>query len=29
MHIYTAAKQPWLIIGDTLPRHAQLPEEFS
>ena len=29
MHIYTAAKQPWLVIGDTLPQHAQLPEEFS
>ncbi len=29
MHIYTATKQPWLTLGDQLPRHAALPEEFS
>jgi hypothetical protein len=27
MHIYTAAKQPWVRIDDGLPQHEQLPEE--
>ena len=27
MHIYTAAKQPWVQIADGLPQHEQLPDE--
>ena len=27
MHIYTAAKQPWIQIGDTLPRYEKAPDE--
>lgn len=26
MHIYTAAKQPWVELGDTLPRCEKAPE---
>lgn len=25
MHIYTAAKQPWVELGDDLPRHEAAP----
>jgi len=27
MHIYTAAKQPWIELGDSLPRYEKAPEE--
>ena len=27
MHIYTAAKQPWMHIGDSLPQSEKAPEE--
>ena len=27
MHIYTKAKQPWMELGDELPRYEKAPEE--
>mgnify|MGYP001814720457 FL=1 len=27
MHIYAAAKQPWIDLGDTLPKYETVPEE--
>lgn len=27
MHIYTAKKQPWIELGDELPRYEKLPDE--
>ena len=27
MHIFTAAKQPWVELGDALPRFEKAPEE--
>jgi hypothetical protein len=27
MHIYTAAKQPWVQLADGLPQHEKLPDE--
>ncbi|MBT8099108.1 MAG: GFA family protein, partial [Gammaproteobacteria bacterium] len=27
MHIYTATQQPWVELGDKLPRHAAAPVE--
>jgi len=27
MHIYTAAKQPWVELRDTLPRYEKAPDE--
>jgi len=27
MHIYTAAKQPWVQIADGLPQYEKLPDE--
>ena len=27
MHIFTAAKQPWVHLGDSLPRHERMPPE--
>jgi len=27
MHIFTAAKQPWVELGDSLPRYEKAPDE--
>ena len=27
IHIFTAAKQPWIDIADSLPRYEKMPEE--
>jgi hypothetical protein len=27
MHIYAAKKQPWVELGDALPRYETVPEE--
>jgi len=28
-HIWTSSQQPWLLLGDTLPRHADDGKDFS